>query len=576
MSGAYSFIDLLKRAPRAKLVALFVLMTLLGLTEGVGLVLLVPLLSLLYGEEAEGDSLVEALVVALDFIGLEARLESVLAVFVGLIVARSLIQVSHERTAARLQHEVVDGLRLECFKALLRAGWGWTSQRRQSDNINHIVTNVNRVGLGLTVGLSFSVLAVTSAVYLAVAFGLNATMTGLALASGGGIFLLLARQRKTALSLGESLGGANRAMQAIVQECLSGIKIAKILGIETEFASRLSDVIARLRQQQITFVTTSATSRALFNTLGAVLLTAYLYVAVTFLEMSLPTLFVFVFIFARLIPNFMALQRNVQQWLYAKPAWAEIASLLQEAGVEAEPVLSADVVVRLSDKLTLDKACFTYQSRMTPALSNLQVTIGARTTVAVVGPSGAGKSTFADIVMGLIEPDNGQLLVDGLPVTGARRMAWRSSVAYVPQDVFLFNDTIAANLRWSSADASDSELCEALERSAADFVFALPAGLDTVVGDGGVLLSGGEKQRLALARALLHRPDLLILDEATSALDVASEKRILAAVENLHGRLTVIVIGHRLAFLEKADKIIVLEGGAIKKAGTWDEVRYVV
>lgn len=573
MSGTYSFIELLKRAPRAKLLLLFVLMTLLGLTEGVGLVLLVPLLSLLYGEGAEGNSLVDALIGALGFVGLELRLGSVLAVFVCLMTARALIQVWHERVGAKLQYELVDGLRLECFRALLRASWQWTSQRRQSDNINHIVTNVNRVGLGLTVGLSFCVLAVTSVVYLAVAFGLNAVMTALALASGGAIFLLLARQRKTALALGESLGGANRAMQAIVQECLSGIKIAKILRIEADFASRFSGVIVKLRQQQIAFVTTSATSRALFNTLGAGLLAVYLYLAVTFLDMSLPTLLVFIFIFARLIPNFMAAQRSLQQWLYARPAWSEITSLLQEAGAVAEPAVSARRAVRLAGELTLNKVCFTYQSRKAPALRDLQVVIEAKTTVAVVGPSGAGKSTFADVVMGLIEPDRGQFLVDGIPVTGANRMAWRSSVAYVPQDVFLFNDTIAANLRWSSAEASDAALRDALERSAAEFVFHLPEGLNTVVGDGGVLLSGGEKQRLALARALLHRPDLLILDEATSALDVASEKRILSAVENLHGSLTVIVIGHRLAFLEKADKIIVLEAGAIKKAGTWDEVK---
>ncbi len=201
----------------------------------------------------------------------------------------------------------------------------------------------------------------------------------------------------------------------------------------------------------------------------------------------------------------------------------------------------------------------------------------ARTTLAVIGASGSGKSTLADIVMGLLVPDSGTLSVDGRAVCGAGRIGWRRAVAYVPQEVFLFHDSIRANLAWGLDDAGNSganeaAMADALRSAAADFVFALPHGLDTIVGDGGVRLSGGERQRIALARALLRRPSLLILDEATSALDIENELRIRDAIEQLHGRLTVIVIGHRLPTLDHADQVIRMSEGRIVARGSWAEV----
>jgi ATP-binding cassette subfamily C protein len=204
-----------------------------------------------------------------------------------------------------------------------------------------------------------------------------------------------------------------------------------------------------------------------------------------------------------------------------------------------------------------------------PALRDLTLDIAAGRTTAIVGPSGAGKSTLADLIIGLLQPTSGQLYVDGTPLGPERLPSWRSRIGYVSQDTVLLHDTVRANLAWARRGATETELWQAIRLAAADFVGELPHGLDTVVGERGVLLSGGERQRLALARALLRRPEVLILDEATSSLDSENELRIQEAIEGLHRRLTILIITHRLSTIRSADIIYVLDQGRIVESGSW-------
>jgi ATP-binding cassette subfamily C protein len=154
-----------------------------------------------------------------------------------------------------------------------------------------------------------------------------------------------------------------------------------------------------------------------------------------------------------------------------------------------------------------------------------------------------------------------------------RIKAWREQIGYVPQDTFLFHDTLRSNFLWAKPDAKEEEIKQALRFAAAEeFVSGLPRGLETILGDRGVLVSGGERQRLALARALLRKPSLLILDEATSSLDSENEKRIQNAIEKLHGQMTILVISHRLSTIRGADIIHVVEEGRLVESGTWDEL----
>jgi ATP-binding cassette subfamily C protein len=246
------------------------------------------------------------------------------------------------------------------------------------------------------------------------------------------------------------------------------------------------------------------------------------------------------------------------------------ANLIQGQEPRRSP---ADQPLRLDRGIELRQVSFRYDQTGNDAVHELDLMISARQLTVITGPSGAGKSTLADLIMGLLVPDLGQVLIDGTLLAGQRLHEWRSSVGYVPQETFLFHDTVRANLHWIQPDAGEEELWRVLQlAAAADFVARLPHGLDTVVGDRGVRLSGGERQRLALARALLRRPSLLLLDEATSNLDMESERQIQEAVRHLQRELTVIVIAHRLSTVRLAERIVVLDQGRLAAVGSWDQL----
>jgi ATP-binding cassette subfamily C protein len=216
---------------------------------------------------------------------------------------------------------------------------------------------------------------------------------------------------------------------------------------------------------------------------------------------------------------------------------------------------------------------YRYEGSSSYSLEHVSASIPAKGMTAIVGKSGAGKSTLIDLIMGLVRPESGQILIDGVPLSEEQLLAWRSSIGYVSQDPFLFHTSIRENLRLVDPDASEEQMWQALQFSSSSaFVRKLPHGLDTMIGDRGIRLSGGERQRLVLARAMLRNPFVLILDEATSALDSENEQHIHEALERLKGHVTIIVIAHRLSTIRTADRVIVLEEGRVIQQGGYQQL----
>jgi ABC-type multidrug transport system fused ATPase/permease subunit len=231
-----------------------------------------------------------------------------------------------------------------------------------------------------------------------------------------------------------------------------------------------------------------------------------------------------------------------------------------------------------SPNLEMSNVSFTYPNSKSAAINAVTISANIGTSIALVGPSGAGKTTLVDILLGVLNPSSGTTLISGLPPIEAVSK-WPGAIAYVPQDIFISNGTIRENvsLGYPPHEATDDLVLEALQAAQLDsFVASLPLGLDTPVGDRGARLSGGQRQRLGIARAMFTKPQLLVLDEATSALDGVTEASISESINVLKGRVTLVLIAHRLSTVLNADKLAYLSEGKVISMGTFDEVRIAV
>jgi ATP-binding cassette subfamily C protein len=280
-------------------------------------------------------------------------------------------------------------------------------------------------------------------------------------------------------------------------------------------------------------------------------------------------------LYLRLSPRFTALQACIQEILVCGPTLGMIAEVRARA-IENEEAHGAEpAFCGKFGEIRFDRVAYSYDSAgELGGVREASFRIRNNCITALIGPSGAGKSTLADLIMGLLEEQSGAILIDGKPLTGANRKAWRDLIAYVPQDTFLLHDTIAANLRLGRPQASEEELWSALKMANAEtFVRAMPAGLQSVVGDRGGLLSGGERQRIALARAVLRRPKLLVLDEATNALDPETQRSINRSIMALRSEMAIVIIAHHPGMIAAADDVITIEAGCVVEAGATDLLR---
>jgi len=569
-----TYLKMMWRFSRARSLFFAALLFLSSVTEGIGLVLLVPLLGALQESQAETAGVVGLIVNGLLLVGVPITLVGLLGTFLALNIFRALINYGQTIVAERFRLELLDDLRTKSFDAMLEARWAWLTTQKKSDMSNLLVTEISRLGAALLFSVRFIVSVFSITAYIIVAFSLSFSLTLVALVLGAGLFFAMRRQHSMAHDQGKLLSDANRQVQQTVEEGLAGIKLIKILRSENRQSQFMRNIRSLLRRRTMQFTQLNAAMTFMFQILVALFMVTLLYIGVNSFDLSLPTLLILVLIFSRLSPQIREVQTQINNILHSEAVLANYHNLMRAAGAAREETLSQNLGEKIpfEKSITLSGVSFSYETRGIPSLSDINIEIPSRRTTAIMGTSGSGKSTLADLIMGLLSPDAGTIEIDGILLDEKNRLNWRKSVAYMPQDVFLFHDTIRNNLLWADENATDEELERALKFASADFVFHLPEQLETIVGDAGQRLSGGEKQRIALARAMIQKPELIILDEATSALDLENEARIRDTIDKLHDNITVIVIGHRLPTLENSDQLILLENGRVKAAGQWAEI----
>jgi len=555
---------------------LFLVLT--GLTEGVGLVLLVPVLGLAgVGAETGTVGGIQAIVErAFAMAGVRPTLEVVLVAFAVVVGGRSVLLRQQTVLTARMQQRFVLRLREGLFAAIARANWLFLAHSRSSDFTHALTTDMDRVNIGTGQVLVLASSALTAAIYLVLALAVAPAVTVFVLAAGLLVLALTRGRTRAVARSGAAISHAGRTIHSLLADLLGGMKLIKSHGLEGAAGARFERAAESQSDSHVAAARNVADAKLWFDIGSLAILLIVVYIAVTRFEVGIVELLFVLLLFARVMPRGAQAQQAYQALASMLPSFSNVVELRRLAEAAKESPAGAPTVARASLQrgLRLEGIGFRYRPEtVDPVIVGLDMDIPAGCVTAIVGPSGSGKSTIADLLLGLLLPDEGRVLVDGMPLDAQTLGSWRAGTAYVPQDTFLLNDSIRANLSWGASGATAAEIDEALDAARASaFVRALPEGIETIVGDRGVRLSGGERQRLALARALLRRPVLLVLDEATSQLDTENERQILADVAGLRDRTTIVLITHRVAALDTADLVHLLDGGKVVASGPWETV----
>lgn len=549
---------------KARQVILLALVVTGTMVEGLGILLLIPLSGVMFGWPEAGGRLNQLAEPVLAQFGPGEGLAMVLAGFAVLMLVRAAILIRRDTGLFALSAELVDLWRGRMISALVHAEWRKLRDLNRG-NVEFAVTgDVARLAAGSDLLLRGSVALVQLIILAALAVQLApplALATAALVLAAVPLALVIGR---AAYAHGQVLTGKGGKRHAAFVEFMAGMKLAKAHGSEPEYAREFLTLSTELRESGLAYTALRLRANALFELLAVILAGLLVWAGTVYFQLAPGVLAALVLTFARMPGPALALAQGVQSLAMLTPAIANLERLEQD--LAGEPVSPPKQLARRTGpaRIELRGLCLRHDPTR-PLLTDIDLEIGAGELAVLMGPSGSGKTSLADVLIGLVTPDSGTIAIDGRPLAGpAERAAWRQHIGYVPQDPFLFDASLAENLYWAAPNASEPQVWAALEAAdAAEFVRALPHGLQARAGDRGGHLSGGERQRLCLARALLRQPALLLLDEPTSALDADSEHRLLGALQQLRGQVTIVMIAHRLPAGFQPDRIIRIDAGRV-------------
>lgn len=372
-----------------------------------------------------------------------------------------------------------------------------------------------------------------------------------------------------------SVGQKNRKYEALVnkwiQQAFGGIKEIKVLNKEDFFFAKYDKSYAGRVTSEYTYHTMVSIPKPVIETgVMAALLTA---IAVklslgTDAAYFIPTISIFAVSAVRLLPSFNRITEYLGAIMYQKASVNAIYNELKEIeglNISAYAKIGEYQKTSFAKQIDIENLTFGYDGSDKKVLENVSFTIYKNTSIAFIGPSGAGKTTLADLVLGVLNPLEGRIAVDGVDIS-ENLEAWHNTIGYIPQTIYLMDDTIRKNIAFGIADEliNDAKIIEVCKKAQLyDYIISLPDGLDTEIGEMGVRLSGGQRQRIGIARALYNEPGVLVLDEATSALDNDTEKAVMESIDALHGEMTLIIIAHRLSTIKNCDYVYKVEAGKV-------------
>jgi ATP-binding cassette subfamily C protein len=554
--------------PLQSAIMLFALLV-AGLIEGVSLTALLPLLNhvLIKPGTPGGDiSGVEAdsgvggfLLGAIEAAGFTPSIVVLLIiVLLGAIFKGGLTLLARQKVGYIVAHVATD-LRLSMLRAMLASRWEYFLHQPLGRLTNSMSIEAVRAANAYLHGATLISLAIETVVYLTIATLVMWQAALFALLVGLLSYRLLGSLVKTARRAGKRQTKFTRSMIARLADTLLSVKPLKSMGrerlVNTVLISETKNINLALRREVMSSEVLAAGQEVLF----ALVLVVSIYVTLVKLELPLATVMVLAFLMHRILKKTGRVQRMYQKMAACESAYWSIQETIEKAELAVEHP-GGKLTPTLEEGIELRDVSFSYDDKR--ILDELSLTIPAGSFTAIIGPSGSGKTTILDLIIGLLHPAGGEVLVDGVPLQDLDTHRWRRSIGYVPQETVLLHDSVFNNVALGDPGISETDVVSALQAAGAwAFTEQLTEGIHSNVGEKGGKLSGGQRQRIMIARALVHRPRLLIMDEATTALDPQSEAAICETLQQLRGRQTILAISHQPALLEAADRAYRLRDG---------------
>jgi len=549
-----------------RLTVVIILLVAAGLAEGFGIAMLLPILSVLSESVAEKSPLEVLTLQALDVVGLEPQIGILLMLLVFVMTMKAVLLMTSMTMVGAAMAQTSTDLRLGYMRAILAADWKFFTETKVGNITNAMSRESDRAAALLAVFTRLAAATINVVILLAVSWLVSWQITAAAIITGAVLMVVLGRMVGMARRAGLKEATAYSELSGRLTDVIQGIKGLKAMAREEFLAPLFAHELSEINNALKTNVIALEASRTVPEPLLVAVLAIGLYAATSIAERPIESLLVMAFLFYRSAGQFSQIQRFFQTAVQYEGFFVHMIERTRQAEEAVEKNFGTNPPT-LGHGISVQNLSFQYGE--TKILEDVSLEIKARQITSLIGASGGGKTTLIDLVLGFHQAETGQIHIDGKRIETIDMHAWRSMIGYVPQELFLFHDTVRHNITLGAPNIPQSDIDYCLEAAGATkFVSELPDGQDTVVGERGSKISGGQRQRIALARALLMRPVLLVLDEPTTALDPETEAQICATLKSLGRGLTILAISHQSAIADISDTVYRIETGKILKASS--------
>lgn len=556
-----------------KLFILIILSALSGLLEGIGISMLFPILTSFSDKSSMVNSKTGAGIFhkIATITGLQPTQKNLIIIFITSFILKAIVKYLVGLYKTNLSVKLLKVIRYDFISGFLNLDYLYYSRLDSGKISNTFTLELERTLSGFMYFCNYLVGLFTGLAFLSMVFLIDVKFTLIILVAGAFYYLSFSRINKAISGYSKKITLENSSFNSMLIQLVQSFKYLKSTYSFGSMKKMLEKNVDNIRRLKFEMDMRASLVVAMQEPVVLIIILGVVYINVILFNITIGSIVVILLLFYRSINYLLSSQSIWNNFISQIGSTESVIRLKNELVRHAETTKGINEVI-FKERIQLKCVDFSYGEKR--ILKNINLEIAKNQTIALIGRSGSGKSTLINLITGILNPDKGEVLIDGISIQDLDIHKWRQRIGYITQETIIFNDTIENNITlWDEEKTRHSQTyIEAIQKSQLETLMSENVDGEKIIGDRGIMLSGGQRQRVAIARELYKKPVLLILDEATSALDSETEKYIQQSIDDLKGKLTIIIVAHRLSTIKDADKIVVFENGEIVEVGTFNEL----